>query len=256
MATVTSTALAVKSEVAIRAMDITKSYTTSSKPVLALRGVSLEIHRGERVALLGKSGSGKSTLLNVLGGLDRPTSGSLVVAGQEVTRMSSARLARYRLATVGMVFQAFNLIASRTALQNVELPMVFAGRPPQERRAAARQALGSVGLEDRLDHLPNQLSGGEQQRVAIARALVNNPQLLLADEPTGNLDTATAVAIVDLLTERARTHGTTVILVTHDEDLARRYADRILYMKDGFVRSPEQMTGAFFATGHGPRTTD
>jgi ABC-type lipoprotein export system ATPase subunit len=238
MASVTTTAGAVTTEVAIRAVGLVKSYTSSAKPVHALRGVSLEIGRGERVALLGKSGSGKSTLLNVLGGLDRPTAGSLCVAGQELTRMSSARLARYRLATVGMVFQAFNLIASRTALQNVELPMVFAGRPPAERRAAARHALAAVGLEERLDHLPNQLSGGEQQRVAIARALVNNPQILLADEPTGNLDTATAVAIIDLLADRARAHGTTVILVTHDEDLARRFADRILYMKDGMVLGP------------------
>jgi ABC-type lipoprotein export system ATPase subunit len=244
MASVVATPPLVGTEFAIRTVDLVKSYASTSAPVQALRGVSLEIRRGERVALLGKSGSGKSTLLNVIGGLDRPTLGSLWVAGQDVTRMSSARLAQYRLATVGMIFQAFNLITSRTAWQNVELPMVFAGRPARDRRAAARAALIAVGLGDRLDHLPSQLSGGEQQRVAIARALVNNPQILLADEPTGNLDSDTAVAIIDLITDRVRANGTTVILVTHDNDLACRYADRILYMKDGVVSSKEKYSVA------------
>jgi predicted ABC-type transport system involved in lysophospholipase L1 biosynthesis ATPase subunit len=220
-------------KVAVRTVDLVKAYGTASAPVLALRGVSLEIRAGERVALLGKSGSGKSTLLNVLGGLDRPTSGTALVGGRDLARLSARDLARHRLTTVGMIFQSFNLIPSRTALENVELPMVFAARPPRERRAAARQALEAVALGHRLDHRPAELSGGEHQRVAIARALVNNPDILLADEPTGNLDSATARDIVDLLTAHLRAHGTTLILVTHDEDLARRCADRILRMKDG-----------------------
>jgi ABC-type lipoprotein export system ATPase subunit len=238
MVSATTSPPPLTAEMAIRAVDLVKSYGSPASLVLALRRVSVEVRRGERIALLGKSGSGKSTLLNVLGGLDRPTSGAVWVAGQDLGQLSAARLARYRLMTVGMIFQAFNLIASRTALQNVELPMIFAGRPPRERRAAAHQALDAVGLGPRLHHLPSELSGGEQQRVAIARALVNNPHVLLADEPTGNLDTDTAQAIIELLTERARARHTTMILVTHDEDLARRYADRVMYMKDGMVLSP------------------
>jgi ABC-type lipoprotein export system ATPase subunit len=238
MASATTTPPQLTAEVAIRTVNLVKSYGTAASPVLALRGVSLEVRRGERIALLGKSGSGKSTLLNVLGGLDRPTAGSIWVTGQELGQLSSAKLARYRLMTVGMIFQSFNLISGRTALQNVELPMIFAGRPPRERRSAAHQALEAVGLGPRVHHLPSELSGGEQQRVAIARALVNNPHILLADEPTGNLDSDTALAIIELLTERARERHTTMIIVTHDEDLARRYADRMLTMKDGIVLSP------------------
>jgi ABC-type lipoprotein export system ATPase subunit len=222
---------------AVQAIDVVKSYGSSSTMVHALRGISLEIQRAERVALLGKSGSGKSTLLNVLGGLDRPSGGTIWVSGHDLGRLSARRLALYRLATVGMIFQAYNLIPSRTALQNVELPMVFAGRPPHERRQTARRALEAVGLGDRLDHRPAELSGGEQQRVAIARALVNDPQILLADEPTGNLDTETASEILELLSVHLRDHGTTLILVTHDEELARRHAGRILRMKDGQMLS-------------------
>jgi predicted ABC-type transport system involved in lysophospholipase L1 biosynthesis ATPase subunit len=217
----------------VRAAELVKSYGPASAPVQALRGVSLEIGRGERVALLGKSGSGKSTLLNLLGGLDQPTSGSLEVAGQDLARLGSRQLARYRLLTVGMIFQAFHLVASRTALGNVELPLVFAGVPPGQRRRAAREALAAVGLAHRLAHRPAELSGGEQQRIAIARALVNRPALLLADEPTGNLDTETANAIVDILNGHVRDAGATLIVVTHDEDVARRCADRILRLKDG-----------------------
>ncbi len=218
---------------AVQTVNLVKSYGAGPNPVQALRGVCLEIGRGERVALLGKSGSGKSTLLNVLGGLDRPTSGSVLVAGRDLARLSARELARHRLTTVGMIFQSFNLIPTRTALENVELPMIFAGRPPRERRAVARQALEAVGLGERLDHRPAELSGGEHQRVAIARALVNNPEILLADEPTGNLDTGTAQDIVDILTAHLHAHGTTLLLVTHDEELARRCADRILRMQDG-----------------------
>ncbi len=222
-----------RSAIAVRAVEVAKSYESSTTPVHALRGISAEIQRGERVALLGKSGSGKSTLLNLLGGLDRPSAGSLWVNGQELAQLTPGELARYRLTTVGMIFQSYNLIASRTALQNVELPMVFAGITRRERRRAAQAALTAVGLGDRLHHRPAELSGGESQRVAIARALINRPQILLADEPTGNLDTATAGEIMALLTAHLDAHGTTLILVTHDEDLARRSAGRILHMQDG-----------------------
>jgi len=218
---------------AVRAVALSKSYGNAVSLVHALRGVSLEVRRGERVALLGKSGSGKSTLLHILGGLDHPTAGAVWLAGRELWRMSRRDLARYRLRTVGMIFQAFNLIPSRTAWQNVELPLIFAGASRRARRAAARQTLDSVGLGHRLDHRPTELSGGEQQRVAIARALVNDPQILLADEPTGNLDSETAAAerSGDQQVEDGR--GTTLVLVTHDEELVRRCADRILYIKDG-----------------------
>jgi predicted ABC-type transport system involved in lysophospholipase L1 biosynthesis ATPase subunit len=219
--------------VLVRATDLTKAYGPESARIHALRGVSLEIRRGEKVALLGKSGSGKSTLLNILGGLDVPSSGNVVVDGRDLGKLSGRELARYRLTTVGMIFQSFHLIPSRTALQNVELPMIFAGRPGRERRAAAQRALEAVGLGQRLKHRPAELSGGEQQRVAIARALVNRPALLLADEPTGNLDSATAGDILALLTGPLAENGTTLVLVTHDEELAQRCADRILRLKDG-----------------------
>jgi predicted ABC-type transport system involved in lysophospholipase L1 biosynthesis ATPase subunit len=218
---------------AVQTVDLVKAYGTTSAPVYALRGVCLEIRRGERIALLGKSGSGKSTLLNLVGGLDRPTSGRIQVGDRDLARLSSRQLARHRLSTVGMIFQSFNLIPSRTALQNVELPMIFAGRPPRQRQSAARLALEATGLGHRLSHRPAELSGGEHQRVAIARALVNNPEILLADEPTGNLDTVTAGEVIDILLAHLRAHGTTLILVTHDEDLAARCADRIVRLMDG-----------------------
>ncbi len=223
------------SEIAILVRQLMKSYGTAAAPVHALRGIELTVCRGEKVALLGKSGSGKSTLLNLLGGLDRPTSGTIEVQGRDLGRMSRNELARHRLETVGMIFQSFNLIATRTAVQNVELPMLFAGKIPEERRSAARQALEAVGLGQRLDHRPNELSGGEHQRVAIARALVNRPRILLADEPTGNLDSATAGEILDLLLDHVRRQESTLILVTHDEELARRCADRVVWLKDGML---------------------
>jgi predicted ABC-type transport system involved in lysophospholipase L1 biosynthesis ATPase subunit len=218
---------------AIRAVNVVKTYGSAASPVHALRGVSMELRSGERVALLGKSGSGKSTLLNVLGGLDRPTSGSVWIGNRDLAQMSGNELARYRLTNIGIIFQSFNLIPSRTALQNVEIPMVFAGRPPRERRAAARGALEAVGLGERLHHRPSELSGGEHQRVAIARALVNHPDILLADEPTGNLDTATANDIIEIIVKYLRQHGTTLVLVTHDEDLAQRCTDRVVRLRDG-----------------------
>jgi predicted ABC-type transport system involved in lysophospholipase L1 biosynthesis ATPase subunit len=218
---------------AICTVDLSRSYGPPSAVVHALRGVSLEIADGERVALLGKSGSGKSTLLNLLGGLDRPTSGQVTAGGFDLARLSGRRLARYRLATVGMIFQSFNLIPSRTALQNVELPLVFTGLSPARRRAAASAALEAVGLGARLHHRPSELSGGECQRAAIARALVNSPRILLADEPTGNLDSATAAEVIAVLTAHLDRLGATLILVTHDEELARRCATRIVRLQDG-----------------------
>jgi ABC-type lipoprotein export system ATPase subunit len=220
---------------AIQVRELVKSYGTAAAPVRALRGISLTVHRGEKMALLGKSGCGKSTLLNLLGGLDRPTSGTIEVQGGDLARMSRKELAQHRLATVGMIFQSFNLIPSRTALENVELPMLFAGRAPVERRTAARQALEAVGLGQRLNHRPNELSGGEHQRVAIARALVNRPSIVLADEPTGNLDSATAGEIIDVLIDHVRRQDATLILVTHDAELARRCADRITWLRDGML---------------------
>jgi ABC-type lipoprotein export system ATPase subunit len=217
----------------IRTVSLAKTYGSAASPVHALRGVTVSIARAEKVALVGKSGSGKSTLLNLLGGLDRPTAGSIEIGGRDLARLTSNQLAHHRLDTVGMVFQSFNLVPSRTALQNVELPMVFAGRSGVERRQAARQALEIVGLAERLQHRPSELSGGEHQRVAIARALVNHPAILLADEPTGNLDSITSTAIMETLLAYVKQHGTTLVLVTHDEELAARIADRILRLHDG-----------------------
>ena len=223
----------LESNIAARCIDIAKAYGSAAAPVYALRGVSFEVRRGERVALLGKSGSGKSTLLNLLGGIDQPTRGNRQVAGRDLERLSGRELARFRSQAVGMIFQSFNLIPSRTALENVELPMIFAGRPPRQRRAEARSVLEAVGLGERLHHRPAQLSGGEAQRVAFARALINQPAILLADEPTGNLDSATAREIMDLLMQHVRARGTTLLLVTHDEDLAQSCTDRVLRLKDG-----------------------
>jgi predicted ABC-type transport system involved in lysophospholipase L1 biosynthesis ATPase subunit len=220
-------------EPAIRTVDLTKRYGALAAPVFALRGVTLDVARGQRVALLGKSGSGKSTLLNLLGGLDRPTQGRVSVAGYDLDRLSGRGLARFRSASVGMIFQSFNLIPSRTALENVELPMIFAGRPVGERRSAARRALQSVGLAARLDHRPAALSGGENQRVAVARALVNQPMLVLADEPTGNLDSSTARDVMALIVDHVREHNATLVLVTHDEELAAECTTRIVRLKDG-----------------------
>jgi predicted ABC-type transport system involved in lysophospholipase L1 biosynthesis ATPase subunit len=225
--------------VAIRAVDLRKVYGAKAAQVEALSGISIEIAGGERVALLGKSGSGKSTLLNLLGGLDRPSSGGLRVGGRDLDRLSGREMARFRSTTVGMIFQSFNLIGSRSAVENVELPMIFAGRSPRERLAAAREALEAVGLGARLDHRPAQMSGGESQRVAIARALVNRPRVILADEPTGNLDSQTARHVMALILDHVREHAATLVLVTHDEELAASCTDRVFRLVDGRITAED-----------------
>lgn len=215
--------------------NLVKEYGPASARITVLRGVNLEIPHGQRIAMLGKSGSGKSTLLNLLGGLDVPTSGSIHVGGRDLATMTTNERALYRLSTVGMIFQAFYLVPNRTALENVEMPMILAGAVKKERRIVAAQALESVGLSHRLTHRPDQLSGGERQRVAIARALVNRPRLLLADEPTGNLDTVTGKEVLDIILGYAQSSGASLLLVTHDEELANRCATRILRMQDGML---------------------
>jgi len=217
--------------------DLTKTYVVGQTEVPALRGVSLGIDRGEFVAVMGSSGSGKSTLMNLLGCLDAPSGGTYRLAGQDVLRLSSNKLAAVRNKSIGFVFQQFNLLARATALENVELPMVYAGLGWRERRRRAREVLAEVGLSEREHHHPSQLSGGQQQRVAIARALVNQPLLLLADEPTGALDSVTSEEIMTALV-RLNEGGLTVIVVTHDAEVAR-YARRLIRFKDGKVVSDE-----------------
>jgi putative ABC transport system ATP-binding protein len=217
---------------------VTKTYRMGEVGVRALRGVTLTIDEGEFVAIMGASGSGKSTLMNLVGCLDRPTSGSYRLAGEEVSRLDRDALAAMRNRTLGFVFQSFNLLSRTSALENVELPLVYAGARTRERHDRARAALERVGLGDRLDHHPNQLSGGQQQRVAIARALVTHPRLLLADEPTGNLDSRTSVEVMALLQELGRA-GITVVLVTHEADVAE-YASRLVVLRDGLVKSDER----------------
>lgn len=217
----------------VELVNVSRIYQTKSKPVNALVDVSLTIQAGERVCLLGRSGSGKSTLLNLLGGLDRPTIGTIRVNAQQLDQLNTNELSAYRLSSVGIIFQAFNLIATKSALQNVELPFVFAGHSRSERREKALQALDDVGLKDRITHKPSELSGGEQQRVAVARALVNRPSLLLADEPTGNLDSKTATSIMQQLSKYSDNNEVAVLLVTHDEELARKFAHRTIQLRDG-----------------------
>jgi putative ABC transport system ATP-binding protein len=216
----------------IKARDLHRDYQLGEHHLAVLRGVNLEIAEGEMIALLGRSGSGKSTLLNLIGGLDRPTSGSIEVAGHELSTLSRGELSLYRRTTVGFIFQSFNLVPRLKAWENVCLPLVFSGFGRAERRKRAMELLERVGLLERADHRPSQLSGGEQQRVAVARALVNNPKMLLCDEPTGNLDTVTSVEIMELINQTYR-DGNTVLMVTHDPELAEQHATRILRMSDG-----------------------
>ena len=226
------------SEPLLRLSKITKVYRRGDLEVPALRGLDLTIERGEFVAVMGPSGSGKSTLMNLIGCLDRPTSGSYFLQGRDVSRLDRDALAGVRLRTLGFVFQGFNLLARTTALENVELPLLYAGMKSAERAQRAREALNRVGLAERAGHTTNQLSGGQQQRVAIARALVTRPSLLLADEPTGNLDSRTSIEVMALLQE-LNAEGLTVLLVTHEPDIAA-FAGRLLLVKDGRLRADEK----------------
>lgn len=219
--------------VAVRAERVSRHYLMGSALIRAVDDVTLEVSAGEFLALLGSSGSGKSTLLNLMAGLDRPTSGTIFAQGRNLFEMSPLELARYRSRTVGMVFQAFNLLPRMTLEENVELPLRLAEVERRERAGRVREALERVHLEKRLSHRPGELSGGEQQRAALARALVNRPTLLLADEPTGNLDSATGEGILLLLREIQQSLGTTIVLVTHERALAERFADRIAAVADG-----------------------
>lgn len=221
----------------IRVHDVWKTYQVGQQQVHALRGLTLEIDKGEYTALMGPSGSGKSTLMNMLGCLDTPTSGRYHLAGEDVGTLDDDALADIRNRRIGFVFQTFNLMPRYTALENVALPMVYAGVGKHDRLSRAEEVLRQVGLGDRMDHRPNELSGGQRQRVAVARALVNRPDLLLADEPTGNLDTRTSIEIMALF-EEIHAAGNTVVIVTHEEDIAA-HARRVVRLRDGVVSSDE-----------------
>jgi putative ABC transport system ATP-binding protein len=225
----------------IRIRDLTREYRMGEERILALRGVSLDIHRNEYVAIMGPSGSGKSTMMNLLGCLDTPTGGEYWLNGVEVSGLSDDELARVRNREIGFVFQTFNLLPRSTALHNVELPLVYAGVSARDRRSRAITALERVGLGDRMDHRPNELSGGQRQRVAIARALVNQPSILLADEPTGNLDSVTSEEIMRVFGD-LHASGQTVIMVTHEPDIAA-HAARVVVLRDGRVESDRLTRG-------------
>jgi putative ABC transport system ATP-binding protein len=226
----------------IRIRDLAREYQMGEERILALQSVTLDIRRNEYVAIMGPSGSGKSTMMNLLGCLDTPTGGEYWLNGQEVSRLSDDQLARVRNREIGFVFQTFNLLPRATALHNVELPLVYAGARGRERRERAAAALARVGLEHRMEHRPNELSGGQRQRVAIARALVNNPSILLADEPTGNLDSVTSEEIMRVFGD-LHAAGQTVIMVTHEPDIAA-HAERVVVLRDGRVESDRLTRGA------------
>jgi putative ABC transport system ATP-binding protein len=215
--------------------DIGRKYIIGAETIHAIKSVSLTINKGEFVALMGPSGSGKSTLMNILGCLDTPTKGEYILNGIDVSHMTDNELAEVRNSEIGFVFQTFNLLPRSTALDNVSLPLVYAGISKEKRKERARQTLENVGLGNRVDHKPNELSGGQRQRVAVARALINNPSIILADEPTGNLDTKTSIEIMGLI-EDIHAKGNTIILVTHEEDIAL-HAHRIVRMRDGLVEA-------------------
>ena len=227
--------------VVIKTENLWKTYDMGSLAVHALSGVSFEIQRGEYVAIMGPSGSGKSTLMNLIGCLDTPTTGAYWLNGRLVSELSDDELAYIRNKDIGFVFQTFNLLSRATALHNVELPLIYNGTPAEERRRKAEDALNKVELGDRMHHKPNELSGGQRQRVAIARALVNNPSIILADEPTGNLDTATGEEIMALFA-RLQSAGNTIVLVTHEHDIAAR-AHRIIHIRDGKIARDERIKG-------------
>ncbi|GHA28481.1 macrolide ABC transporter ATP-binding protein [Salinimicrobium marinum] len=232
----------------IKIRNITRDFHLGQEIVKVLKGIDIDIEKGEYVAFMGPSGSGKSTLMNLLGCLDTPTSGSYILNGKDVSKMSDDELAEIRNKEIGFVFQTFNLLPRTTALDNVALPMVYAGATKKERTARAEKVLTDVGLADRMDHKPNQLSGGQRQRVAVGRALVNHPSIILADEPTGNLDSKTSVEIMNLFDDIHKA-GNTVILVTHEEDIAE-HAHRIIRLRDGIVESDERKTMAPVSPRH------
>lgn len=234
--------MVLSSAIAIRTEALRRYYQMGSATIRAVDGINLQIRSGEFVALLGASGSGKSSLLNLLAGLDSPTSGSVVAGDHDLARLSREELAKYRRHTIGMVFQSFNLIPSMTVLENVELPLRFAEVERDKRGALAASALEKVGLAGRVQHRPIELSGGEQQRVALARALINQPGILLADEPTGNLDSHTGTEVMELIRKLNQSLQMTVVLVTHERDLAEKYAYRLIFLADGKVVADQPNT--------------
>ena len=239
--------------IAIQTDLLCRHYQMGDALIRAVDGISLRVRSGEFVALLGTSGSGKSSLLNLIAGLDRPTSGTVVVRGNDLAKLSREALAKYRLRTVGMVFQSFNLIPSMSLIENVELPLRFAEVDRDQRESLAKQALERVGLSARLRHRPIELSGGEQQRAAMARALINQPQLLLADEPTGNLDSHTGTEIMKFIREFNQSMGMTVVMVTHERALAEQYAQRMIFLADGKLVEEQTNPVAGSPVGRGGR---
>ena len=219
----------------IQISNLSRIYQKGKINIPALQNIDLEIEEGQFVSIVGKSGSGKSTLLNLIGGLDRATEGEILFNGNDLRKMSRSELAQHRKKSVGMIFQSFNLIQTRSALENVELALTFGGVPRNKRKAIATVLLQKVGLGDRLSHLPDELSGGETQRVAIARAVANNPKVLLADEPTGNLDSETSTEIMNLLVDLNKNQGITIIMVSHDQEMAQQVSDWIVKLKDGSI---------------------
>jgi len=238
---------------AVQAVNVCRHFLMGESLIRAVDGVSLKVGRGEFVALLGSSGSGKSSLLNLIAGLDRPTSGEMFVNDRDLSRLSRKDLARYRLRTVGMVFQSFNLVPRMTLAENIELPLRFAEVDRRQRAELTRQALERVGLGARSGHRPSELSGGEQQRAALARALINHPKILLADEPTGNLDSHTGTEIMNFIREFNETLGMTIVMVTHERALAERYAKRMIFLADGKLVDDQTDSEVVPATRHGER---
>jgi len=234
--------VAAPPEPAIQTRELSRVYQVGGTDVHALRNVDLDVVEGEFVGLVGVSGSGKSTLLHLIGGLDTPTSGAVVVAGQSLNAMSSRQRSMYRRTTIGFIFQSFYLVPTLSAEANIRLALTLQGTYGTRRRQLAAEALKRVGLSDRVDHRPGQLSVGQQQRVAVARAIVHQPRVVLADEPTANLDRATATQLMDLLAEVNGEAGTTIVMVTHDDDLAKRYCSRIVQMSDGLLAGKEAST--------------